>query len=190
MTELIPFDPQAAADLDARFSSTMFRSTEDFINFYNSGLINKNAEEVVSFAAAVDSTFKNVKLQGKTLTFISKAEVELGETLAELYKWEIIAPAQDRLSRLVLAGDLNEDDVVEFKDGQLFKVVSTDGGDELERLVDEKFYRGSENSSIVAIHEEHSTIDDPEDCLRFRVSDLIRLDSSFISEIYRAAIGR
>lgn len=183
MSQLIPFDAQVAAELDEKLSATMFRSTADFIQFYNSGLVNKAADEVVGFANEVDAAFKNVQLQGRNLVFISKSEVELDELLTELKKWEIMVKVKDRLSHLVASGEVDGSTRVEFATGAT-GVLQTAGDEDNEsvRLFDEKFFRPSHEPLVADIHSERSSVEGPG--LVFAVSDFTSLDDSFISTIY------
>lgn len=183
MSHLIPFDEQTAAELDAKLSATMFRSTADFIQFYNSGLVNKAADEVVGFANEIDAAFKNVQLQGRNLVFISKSEVELGELLTELKKWEIMVKVKDRLSHLLANGEVQASTRVEFSTNAT-GVLQTVGDEESEgaRLFDEKFFRPSHEPLVADIHSERSSVAGPG--LVFAVSDFTGLDDSFISTIY------
>lgn len=191
MSQLIPFDPQAAADLEERFAASKFRSTDFFIDFYNSGLVNKAADEVVDLAQAVDATFKNVKLQGKNLVFISRTEVELGEVLTELRKWDILVKVKDRLAALVAEGAVTDATVVEFPEdsvGVLYSVEpAQEGADIRTRLLDEKFFRPADEALVQAIHEERSSVESPR--LQFRVGDFTDLDDSFISTVYTTVFG-
>lgn len=187
MTELIPFDRAAAEELNSTFGTTMFRSTEDFINFYNSGMINKGDPKVADFAAEVDSHFKNVKLQGKNLVFISKAEVELDEVIRELHKWEIIAKVRDRLAGLLAEGAVDRETVVCFSDenvGVLEKVVPLEDGNEVrrEKLLDEKFFRPADEELVSETLRAHRSISSPRS---FLVRDLLDLEDSFISDIHQ-----
>lgn len=192
MSQLIPFDETVAEELNGRFSQTMFRSTVDFINFYNSGLINKSADEVNDFAGEVDNTFKNVKLQGKTLVFISKAEVELNEALRELKKWEIIIKVKDRLSALVDEGSLKNDTLVEFSSNNTGVLYSLADGehDELntQKVTEEKFFKPADEELVVEIHGEISNAESGK--LHFFVSDFTSLDDQFITEIHSILFSR
>ena len=186
MSNLMPFRAEDAEALNTKLSSTMFRSTQDFISFYNSGLINKAAEEVASLASEVDATFKNVKLQGRTLVFISENEVYLEELLVELKIWEVIAKVKTRLQELVNAQGLSGEETVYFPEeaaGQLHRY--TLGEEAGVKLLEERFFKNSEEELGRAAHRRISSLENNGGThYLFQVSDFLNADDSFVSDVY------
>ena len=190
MSQLMPVTPELAAELEERFASSKFRSTDFFIDFYNSGLVNKAADEVVEFATAVDATFKNVKLQGKTLVFISEAEVYLAEVLEELKLWDILVKVKARVRSLAEAGELSEDTVVEFPGGSGVLVATEqdeDGQERQRKLTDEKFFKPADEELMRAFHAKHSSAEGE---WRFHALDFLSLDDSFIEPVWERVVSR
>lgn len=190
MSQLIPVSTEAAATLESTLSETMFQSTDKFIEFYNSGLINKSSDEVSSLAVSVNNTFKNVKLQNKNLMFISREEVEITEVLHELRKWEILVKIKDRLSEELEEMRITEDTVVEFNnsvDGVLFR-ASEEYGDtqHAEKIFEERFFKASKQYLVDEVHAERSSVPSSETnkALRFYVRDFTSLNDEFVSTLH------
>lgn len=186
MTELIPFDESVAADLDTRLSKTLFRSTTDFITFYNSGLINKVAGDVVAFANEIDEAFKNVRLQGKSLVFISVNEVYMAEINAKLEEWDVFVKVKRAVIDLVADGTLSNDSVVVFTPdavGVMQEEKDGDDGVETVKVSDEKFFKNQD--AVVALAESVSNVEKGDSAVaKFTVSELLSTYDEFIKEVH------
>lgn len=186
MTELIPFDQAAADDLDSRLSGTLFRSTSDFIAFYNSGLANKTADDVVGYANDIDEIFKNVRLQGKNLVFISVNEVYMTEINAKLAEWDVFTKVKRAITDLVSDGTLTEDSVVVFTDGAvgvLQSEVTEDYTTKTVKVADEKFFKSQD--AVLALAASVSSVQEEDSAdAKFVVSDFVNTDDSFVKDIH------
>lgn len=187
MANLMAVNDEKAAELDARFSKSMFRSTQEFIQFYNSGMVNKSDDNVNRFAQEVDQTFKNVRLQGKALVFISEHEVYLSEIMDELKLWEILVPAKARLRELVASEEVATDAKLEFSEdkGTLVLVVADEnGGATKTRLSDERFFKPADVGAV----ERFTAQSSEPGRLSFVASELLEADDNFIGELHRLTI--
>lgn len=189
MPHLMPVTEELAAALEARLAGSKFRSTEFFIDFYNSDLLNKGAEEVAEVAQAVEATFKNVKLQGKHLKFISESEVYLSEVREELHLWGILLRVKSRLRELVEEGTLERTAEVEFSPeqvGVLEHRTEAEGGEvHRTRLADEKFFKPADEEAMRLAHRRYSSVGVD---LRFAVEDFLQLDDGFISDVWELTV--
>jgi len=186
MTNLIPFDELAAEALDGKLAATMFRSTQDFISFYNSGLINKGADEVVAFANEIDACFKNVKLQGKNLVFISVNEVYMHEIVEALKPWEILVKAKRAVEDLIKEGVLEENSLIDISSGSIQLAEPEADGFSYKKLSDEKLFKGSEDELVAEIHEKYSSSNRDD---LFVASDFLLLEDGFIADIHSRIFG-
>lgn len=189
MEKLIPFNQESADILNQEFSGTLFRSTEDFITFYNSGLINKTAEDVTEFAAKVDETFKNVKLQGKSLVFISPAEVYIEEISNSLLPWQVAT----KVKRILMTA-LNEKLITPDSQISLHQsyVNVVDRGEDLSyrRLSEEKLSlhgKPIHNEMLFMLHKKFSH-DKAEGYHMFVASDFLNLNEDFLKEAHSIVV--
>lgn len=188
MSKLMPKNNDSAVILDEKLSETLFGSSADFVKHYNSGLINKQAEEVVGILNEVLETYKNVKLQGKTIVFVSQSQIELNEVFNEVSKWNFWYRIWETVSELVSDGTLNDNDLVGFANpstGSLMKVENEDGQDVFVNVSNERLYRSSEENllEMLALDFMHGY-----GAHVFRVSDVLGLNFDFIHSVHSAVM--
>jgi len=189
MSKLMPKNNDSAVILDEKLSETLFGSSADFVKHYNSGLINKQAEEVVGILNEVLETYKNVKLQGKTIVFVSQSQIELNEVFNEVSKWNFWYRIWETVSELVSDGTLNDNDLVGFANpstGSLMKVENEDGQDVFVNVSNERLYRSSEENLLEMLAMDGS--EDEYGAHVFRVSDVLGLNFDFIHSVHSAVM--
>jgi len=185
----MPKNNDSAVILDEKLSETLFGSSADFVKHYNSGLINKQAEEVVGILNEVLETYKNVKLQGKTIVFVSQSQIELNEVFNEVSKWNFWYRIWETVSELVSDGTLNDNDLVGFANpstGSLMKVENEDGQDVFVNVSNERLYRSSEENLLEMLAMDGS--EDEYGAHVFRVSDVLGLNFDFIHSVHSAVM--
>lgn len=184
MPQFMAYDQNTAQALTDRLAKTMFRSPSDFVNFYNSGLINKSHDDVAEMVRLLTSTFKNVKEQNKKLVFISSEEIQLKELFSSLEMWDSLTKIKREVARLLDQGVLTDQNTLlsfrEDSPGYIF--VEVDG--ELQKASPERMY--SKHDDILEIYEKYSSFSDEgvEGICRFRAHEFLNLDTSFIEKMH------
>jgi hypothetical protein len=181
----MPVNSAIAEELNNRLSNTIFKSAADFVNFYNSGLINKKNEEITKIVAEVTSAFKDVKEKGGDLVFLSQSEVLLNEVLAALLPWEILVRAKREANDLIASGAVSREATLAFSKknaGFILKVSENEDG-ELVKVGSEKLFGKIEDVAPIF---ERKILDGERDgdTFFFYATDLADLDDSFIARIH------
>lgn len=178
----MPIDDNQSQNLVNRLSQTIFKSPEDFVNYYNSGLINKRHEDVTSIVNELVTTYRNVKEQGGKILFISKNEIYLNELLTTLSDWEPVIKIKRDVRTLINEGVITEDSVIVFPTEHVGHFVEENSD---ERLNNERLFTKYE--TIQSIYGKVSSYrnDGGVEDVKFIVKDFTRIDDSFIERIHQ-----
>lgn len=123
MARFIPRDNNRAEKLAEQLGSTIFKDVGTFVEYYNSGIINKNNDDTKETVKEIIETFKDVKEKRGKLTFISEDEVLVDEALADLSRWTTLTRVRREMHDLVTEGSLKSEDTIVFAiDGAFYKV--------------------------------------------------------------------
>lgn len=185
MPNFMPVNSAAAQELNERLSSTIFKSAADFVNFYNSGLINKKNDQVTKIVAEVTTAFKDVKEKGGELVFLSSSEVLLNEALAALLPWEILVRAKREANDLIGAGTITRESTLAFskKNAGFILKLSDEAEGELVKVGSEKLFGKIEE--VAPIFDRKIVEGERDgDSYVFYASDLADLDDSFIARVH------
>lgn len=181
MENFMPVDDARAQNLTERLAKSMFRSPETFIEFYNTGLINKKHGDVTAWVKEIAETYRNVEERGGKLIFITQQEIYVEELRKALAPWSVIVRVKRDITHLLADETLTPDDVIIFSPDQKGFIMKEEDG-ELLKVSNEKLY--SSHDEIEAVHKVHSSLGRSEEGhLLFRVSDFTRLDDSFITKM-------
>lgn len=187
MAKFMPVNEEQATILNEKLSKTMFRSVADFVNFYNSGLINKSHDDIVKTANEITKNFKNVKEKNRKLVFISEQEVFLDEITHSLSEWTLLTKIKREIEQLVSDNEITTDSVILFTPDAIGYIVR-DSEDESEyiKLNDEKLFH--KMSDIVPVYDKYSTIKNAdkaaEEVYQFMVFDIVNIDATFIDKMH------
>lgn len=183
MSRFIPFDEQKANELSNTLSQTIFKNVDQFVLYYNSGLINKNFDEVKNLSKTVLETFKDVRERKGKLIFISEEEVTLNEILQALNPWTAIVKATREVNDALSEKFIQEYDTLLLDENGVLNVirVNEDGAEELEPLTNDKLF--SKNDDVELFLNLSTIQDDTVEGTKFKVSDLKNIDTSFISRV-------
>lgn len=129
MSNFMPQNQEKAQALEEKLSESIFRSVKDFVQFYNSGLINKSFGDVKETAKEITETFKNVKEKSGQLVLISEEEVFIEEIIETLKPWEGIIKAKREVTTALKDNKINEDSILILNDKLSLDVISTDEED-------------------------------------------------------------
>ena len=182
MAKFMPVDDQKAQILHEKLAQTIFKSPDDFVNFYNTDLINKKNKDVIAFVEEILSTYRDVRELGGDLIFVSKQEVHVGELLVGLSNWELLIKIKRELTRLLNDKVLTEDSTIHFplKSGHFYSINSAG---ETTRLSQERLFSRPED--IIALFEKFSSFTNEgiAEEAKFLVLDFTRRDVSFIDQM-------
>lgn len=183
MSRFIPFDEQKANELSNTLSQTIFKNVDQFVLYYNSGLINKNFDEVKNLSKTILETFKDVRERKGKLIFISEEEVTLNEILQALNPWTAIVKATREVNDALSEKFIQEYDTLLLDENGVLNVirVNEDGAEELEPLTNDKLF--SKNDDVELFLNLSTIQDDTVEGTKFKVSDLKNIDTSFISRV-------
>lgn len=183
----IPIDENIAQEFEAELAkSPFYRSTDNFIAIYNSGMVNRSNDEINDVAKKVTEVYKNVDLVNRQ--FIVKS---YEETVAE--EFEVLFPhisfvaTLKRIAEDVIGDGFPEDTKLVFLESDANIVYVDDPTSEDEA----KPYEGAErlrraNESIATNPFLHASIEMfpyGEDGIAMRAVDLMSMDVSFIGDI-------
>lgn len=151
----------------------MVNTVENFVNFYNSGLINRNNDDVSAIADNVVEAFKNLEKKSGKIVFLSEDEVKLEEISEKLTPWLGLV-----ILRRVVEEGLSEGIITEASD-----VILDDSGAINFGIDDENDSKTGKLSNDRLKKEVYTAITDQYGSV-LTVKQILELDSSFISEIY------
>lgn len=183
MSRFMPADSQAAAELDARLANTIFRSAEDFVKFYNSGLISHRHDDVQNVVDELTRVYRNVKEKGGKLTFVSREEVALRELTRKLELAGLALGVKNEVVRLLA------DEVLENGDALFYLSNEFNGqvclvNEEHEVAPQSKAKAFGKKDGASVLHDEYSSVQHEsnpgEGIYAFRARDFSELDFGFL----------
>lgn len=182
MPNFMPINEASAQALNDRLSQTIFKSAADFVQFYNSGLINKKNVDVSAIADEVTSVFKDVKERGGDLVFLSQQEVYLNEIMDALTPWEILVKAKREAEVLSERGTVTGETILAFSKKHNGFVLMADAEGDLVKVGTEKIFNKIDEVDAIF---DRKIIDGERDgdAYLFQAQELLDLDASFISSI-------
>jgi len=184
--EFLPFNTELAEQFEEKMSRNMlYRSTDNFIAIYNNQLINRNNDEIDKVAKKIVEIYKNVSLVNRQFIVKSKEEV-IAEEFEVLFPHISFIATLKRIAQDILGDNYPEDTKMVFteKDKNTVLIFDPSTGEE-------KVYEGAEklrnaNQSIATnpfLLNEVEIEEYGEDGIAFKAVDLLKLDTSFITDI-------
>lgn len=184
----IPYSEEAEHRLDEQLKGTLFGNIENFVNFYNSGMIAKRSDEILELTREVIDTYKNLEEKGGQIIFLSTSEVYLEESINALEAWVPVVKIIRELNNAKEEGKIQEDTVIAFakekKLGYALAVIQKEDGNVLKRIGNEKTFTRAQQIADIFNHVS-STQQQDDGYYFFRASDFLHLDDSFITTIHR-----
>lgn len=193
MEKFIVVSQQAKEEFDTEISSTPFKSVEEFINFYNSGIISKRAPLVTELLAGLKVTYKDIEEKSGQIIFLDPAEVYLQEVLEELQPWKLITKIKREVQTALENGKINDSSALVFSPastGYLCRVERNEEGENLaERIGVEKLFTKPED--VKEVFEKYSSTGEGGDgTYYFYTSDFSSLEDNFIQHIHSLIPGK
>lgn len=128
--KLSPINPTAAEALESELSQTLFQNADQFIQAYNSGMVNKRNASISEIAQKVSQTYRNIELSNSELTAISTDAISLNEISEAYTRWAVIVAVKNAIRDFTARSP--ETEVTGFvlsdesKKGMLFAVTSVE----------------------------------------------------------------
>lgn len=183
MSKFMPVSQEAVTALEESVSKTIFESVERFVEFYNSGIISKNNDQVKEISREITEAYKDVKLKGNSLTFISEEEVVLDETLHLLAAWEVLTKVKREAADAVDAKSLkNDSTIVLTKEGN-FNLYNSEDHTTVSTSIEKINPREESFAKLLSFSSYGTDYDESYGGYVFSVSDLLNINTNFILEL-------
>lgn len=191
MEQYIPVTAEAQETVERELKKTgLFSDLDQFINLYNSKIINVRSEKIKELSELIDESYLNIVLQRNYFFVQSKEEVELKKTLFLLEAWELTSTLK-RIANDLIDDDLSMNTMIVFdeeKKGVVFyQTINEDTGDYDEIVEYENAEKLKADKIILTsnpILQQIMNVDeDDENIISFELEDLLSLDDDFLSEI-------
>lgn len=181
MTRFIPRDTTRAEALETRLSQTIFQNPDTFVQYYNSGMINRTNDETKEIVKELVETFKDVRERKSKLAFISVNEILLDEALTALTPWSTLVRVKREVSDAVQEKTIDtESTLLITEDGNILVIGETEDGAETQENIGADKLKTNE----VEIIANKTSLDELHDNgYLILASDLLNLDDSFIGRI-------
>lgn len=186
MSNFMPHNQEKAQKLEEKLSESIFRSVKDFVQFYNSGLINKSFGEVKDTAREITETFKNVKEKSGKLVLISQEEVFIDEIIEKLKPWEGIVKAKRETIGAIQEKRINEETLLVLNEKYSLDFITNDeeGNTVKESISGEKLFNKTDDiSQFLAKSSYGDEYSEDYQGYVFSARDLATIDTSFVQTI-------
>lgn len=186
----IPVDKEKAEKFEEKMAKNLlYRSTDNFMTIYNNNLINKNNDEIDSIAKEITETYKNISLLNRKFIIKSNEEV-ISEEFEVLFPHIAFVATLKRIAQDIINDNYPEDTLIVFTEKDANVVQIYDPTSTSEELI---HYEGAErlrnankaiasNPFLLSNVEIYPYGEDGEG-ISFRIIDILRIDTSFISDI-------
>lgn len=183
MAHFIPANQAQADALAQRLQGSLFQTVENFVQYYNSGLINRKFDDVQAILAEVTSAYKDVKEKGGRLTFISEQEVVLAEVMAALAPWDTIAKVKREVTDALRDGTLGTDDyLVIGENGALSRYSQEENT--LTPLTNERmFTKNDDITKLLSFSSLGNQVNEQVEGYLFAPADITGVDDGFITQL-------
>lgn len=190
MTQFIPRNNEKVAEVEAKLAGNIFKDVKTFVEYYNSGMINKGNDETKELVKEITEAFKDVKERKGSLGFVSEAEIILEETIADLGPWLIIAKLKREVTDAVAAKQLSQTgEVLVSHSGLTFvkKVKRNPATNEevvaISSLDGEKLFAKNDNLNKIESLAKDEFENDGEKYYVIDVEDVLLADLDFVKQL-------
>lgn len=187
MAKFIPTSQEKADKIQEKLSKTLFQNVEKFIEYYNSGLINKRFEQTKELVDEITESFANIKEKNYKIIIIAEEEIIIEHAIDRLKYWEPIIKIKREVIKLAKTGKIRpEDKIVIAENGSislLGKNAET-GQDELRDLDTDKNLTNSDKlEKLLSLSSYGKDKNEQLDGYLFKASDILNVDTNFIKQI-------
>jgi hypothetical protein len=173
MARFIAADQAKADELSELITTETTLSLDDFVKFFNSGLINRKNEQVDYLSRELTVVYKDIVKKGHALSFITEEEIALSELHELTDLWLTFVRVKSVLLEAIAEGKTSEDARIEVSAGAIRDLSSHDNSNV--ELSTERIVRTPEDAT--ALHARFSS--QPEAPI-YLVSDFTQQDESFV----------
>lgn len=184
--EFIPVNKELAEQFEDSLNRNMlYRGTDNFMAIYNNNLINKNNSDIDETARKITEHYKNISLVNKKFIVKSKEEV-ISEEFEVLFPHISFVATLKRVAGDILRDNYPEDSLLVFteKEQNVVQILTPDSdaptqydGSERLKNVNKSI---STNPFLLGQVEVQAY---GEDGIAFKAADILKIDTSFISDI-------
>lgn len=177
MSHFIPFNTEDARNLEEELAGTFFKSSENLVELYNAGIVNKSNDMVSQYVDRITKTYKDVKEKSKTLIFLTQNEVYIEEIVSALEPWRVIV----KLKKLANEVSANGTGLIVFNSEKV-GVPLTWNDETLDAINNDRlFYKFDDIKEVNKIITGEDT---DSDVIELTVDQILNLDDSFIEDLY------
>lgn len=184
----IPVNKEAAEQFEERLQRhLLYRSTDNFMTIYNNNLINKSNSEIDKIAKEITDTYKNISLLNRKFIVKSNEEV-IAEEFEVLFPHIAFIANLKRIASDILKENYPEDTLIVFteKDKNLVQLFDPTSGEVVpyegaERLKDAN--KAIASNPFLANNVDMEPYGEDGEGISFKAADILRLDTSFITDI-------
>lgn len=179
MEQLLALDSEKDNRIREKLGKTLFSDPEQFISYYNSGIINKKFKDIDTIAKDIVDTYRNVKLKNKDLSFISKEEVFATEIMSSVEQWLDVSRFKRELMRLLSNETLTQEDTIVYRSNGTFCTSENEND-----MSQEKIFKNFDEA--VSVFRKFSSFRDRDvtDAVFFKVYDIMNIDTGFLERMF------
>lgn len=185
MPHFIPVNEELRRILEEDFSRTPFRTPQEFVEFYNSGLASSTSDVVKTYIKKLQETYKDIEFRSNKIIFLDSAEIYLSEFMTKIEPYELAVKVRREVLDAINRGELSEDDFISIgsaESGYLVKIMNIHEDPTIVRVGIERLV--SKPTAVEQIYQKFSSVHQTfEDNYIFRARDFALLDVSFIENI-------
>lgn len=187
MAKFIPTSQEKADKIQEKLSKTLFQNVEKFIEYYNSGLINKRFEQTKELVDEITDSFANIKEKNYKIIIIAEEEIIIEHAIDRLKYWEPIVKIKREVIKLAKTGKIRPDDKIVIAENGGISLLGKNaetGQDELRDLDTDKNLTNSDKlEKLLSLSSYGKDKNEQLDGYLFKASDILNVDTNFIKQI-------
>lgn len=192
MNKLIEINEEKTRILNEELQKVgLFSSAEQFIEFYNSGMITTSMPVIKNLADLVQDTYRNVKSYSKKFVVLTEEEVAFDTTIELLKAWKLVS-ALKRVALQMLDESFPADTKMVFLKSHagVLHYVTDEYAQTLEKYwTQEKLFSGHATLyNNIFLRPYVKVYNEEEDSLYIKLEDVVDLDDSFIIDYSNSLI--
>lgn len=178
-------DPEIASNVGDKLAKTPFESKENFVKWFNAGLINKSNDTILSIVRELKAGYKDVVEVGGQIQFLETDEILADEIITAVRNWGVLVSVRRELRALLSANVVNVDQRVLVNDEVekgAFLTPNQDGI--LEKIPCNRCFRNQQELTAACRQAGIDAHPDEDGNLSISVRSIVECDSSFISRMH------
>ena len=184
MSKLIPISQEADLEIKEKLEKRLgLRDIEQFINFYNQGLLAVNNQTIKDFADEISASYSNIDKNRNYMSIMSEEETTVIAIQDLMKEWKFITAIKSLAEQMLAEGYSEEERIIfQEQDYGYPSVVDPQDNTQLKRHWSSRKLADSyqdivENMFLEDIKEQY---DDEGSVVAFKIEDVLLIDDSFI----------